>query len=53
MANRLELPEELNSLIEKREEGDRRKADTPDQGEAPIDVERRSGADRRHPSPEE
>ena len=46
MANRLNLPDDLSSLIEKREQKDRRQpenaADSPPDGQ-----ERRSGTDRR------
>ncbi len=55
MPNRLDLPPELNSLIEKREQEDRRKQDVDaqrgstedtEQAEQPS-TERRSGEDRR------
>ena len=44
MPNRLDIPDELNSLIEKREE--ERRQDEAGSAENP-DVERRSGKDRR------
>lgn len=48
MANRLELPDELNSLIEKREGEDRRVADPSSAKNGhPVHGERRSGEDRR------
>ncbi|MEM8945443.1 MAG: hypothetical protein AAGD11_09680 [Planctomycetota bacterium] len=55
MPNRLDLPPELSSLIEKREQQDRRGPDDTagdvSQGEAPTKParadERRSGGDRR------
>ena len=53
MSNRLEMPDELWRLIEKREQQDRRAAETPsDEGcendeQTPIEAERRSGRERR------
>lgn len=54
MPNRLNLPEELNSLIEKREQENRRQQEVdeqttnkPDADETAAEVERRSGKDRR------
>lgn len=48
MSNRLELPDDLASLIEKREQDDRRQAN-----DGPPDAtgERRTGADRRDEDP--
>lgn len=51
MPNHLDLPAELNSLVEKREQEDRRQEPTDEQAKssdskAPA-VERRSGEDRR------
>ena len=48
MSNRLELPDELNSLIEKRESEDRREAERR-AAESPVasDEERRTSSDRR------
>lgn len=41
MSDRLELPAELQALLEKRENEDRRQSDES------VSAERRSGADRR------
>lgn len=46
MPNRLELPEELASLIEKREQADRRGAEGQEPENRPA-IERRTGDDRR------
>lgn len=43
MSNHLDIPKDLSSLVEKREQEDRRKQDS---GKAPVE-ERRSGQDRR------
>ncbi len=43
MSNRLELPDDLASLVEKRESNDRRKELKP----LPVPSDRRSGIDRR------
>jgi len=51
MSNRLDLPPELASLIEKREQEDRRKQECPPAGEAAdksaANEQRRSVTDRR------
>jgi hypothetical protein len=47
VSNRLELPDDLASLIEKREGNDRRKEQQP----LPVAKDRRSGVDRRDHDP--
>lgn len=50
MSNRLNIPEDLASLIEKREQEDRRKNNSPSEQTATHEEardERRSGKDRR------
>ncbi|MEQ8847533.1 hypothetical protein [Botrimarina sp.] len=46
MSDRLELPAELLSLVEKREADERRQA------QAPVAEDRRSGSDRRSAEPD-
>ncbi len=47
MTDRLNLPSELNSLIEKRELEERRQEQAAQQGKSEEHPERRTGCDRR------
>ncbi|QDT69037.1 hypothetical protein MalM25_19630 [Planctomycetes bacterium MalM25] len=48
MSDRLELPDELASLIEKREQEERREAERRTESQAvPAEDDRRTGLDRR------
>lgn len=47
MPNRLDLPDDLNRLVEKRETDDRRASERRAEANDPPAVDRRSGDDRR------